>query len=181
MFLFGTLGRAWRPFPRSKASGPPKRPSALRPRPSDLFSTRERSRSPARDTPVHGNPHSAGEHEPMTQGAFRFQGLLTSGARLWDLDPVRSIPQRHWAPRAPPPSVWRAGLLAPLARAACISFMVLASHLLLPRKRDHSSTPCRLVPTDAPRSQHNHLHLSGSYGSGACGRVVTRWQAHRLR
>ncbi len=136
MFLFGTLGRAWRPFPPSKTSGPPKRPSALRPRPCDLFSTRERSRSPARDTPVHGNPHSAGEHEPLPLGAFRFQGLLTSGARLWALSPVRSIPERHWAPRAPAPSVPRAGLLAPLAGAECISFMVLASHLLLPRKRD---------------------------------------------
>src|SRR6266487_6682745 len=156
MFLFGTLGRAWRPFPRSKASGPPKRPSALRPRPSDLFSTRERSRSPARDTPVHGNPHSAGEHEPMTQGAFRFQGLLTSGARLWDLDPVRSIPQRHWAPRAPAPSVRRAGLLAPLAGAAYLSLMVMASYLLLPQKRDPSSTPCRWFPTHARRSLHTN-------------------------
>ena len=154
MFLFGTLGRAWRPFPPSKTSGPPKRPSALRPRPCDLFSTRERSRSPARDTPVHGNPHSAGEHEPLPLGAFRFQGLLTSGARLWALSPVRSIPERHWAPRAPAPSVPRAGLLAPLAGAECISFMVLASHLLLPRKRDPSSTPCRWFPTHARRSQH---------------------------
>jgi hypothetical protein len=143
-----------RSFPRSKASGPRKRHSALRPRPSDLFSTRERSRWGARDTPVHGNPHSAGEHEPMTQGAFRFQGLLRSGARLWDLDPVRSIPERHLAPLAPAPSVPRAGLLAPLAGAACISLMVLASHLLLPRKRDPSSTPCRLVPTHARSGQH---------------------------
>jgi hypothetical protein len=76
-------------------------------------------------------------------------------ARLWDLDPVRSIPQRHWAPLAPPPSVRRAGLLAPLAGAAWLSFMGLASHLLLLRKRDQSSTPCRLFPTHARSSQHN--------------------------
>jgi hypothetical protein len=76
--------------------------------------------------PVAWQPHSAGEDQPLPLGAFRFQGLLTSGARLSDLDPVRSIPERHGAPRAPAPSVSRAGLLAPLAGAACISFMLLA-------------------------------------------------------
>jgi hypothetical protein len=80
--------------------------------------------------PVAWEPHSAGEHEPLPLAAFRFQGLLTSVVRLSDLHPVRSIQERHLAPRAPAPSVRRAGLLAPLVGAEWISFMGLASHLL---------------------------------------------------
>ena len=154
MFLFGTLGRAWRPFPPSKTSGPPKRPSALRPRPCDLFSTRERSRSPARDTPVHGNPHSAGEHEPLPLGAFRFQGLLTSGARLWALSPVHSrAALGSLSACALCPACWP-------SRTPCGSSMHLVHGTGISpasaRKRDPSSTPCRLFRTHARSSQHTH-------------------------
>ncbi len=56
----------------------------------------------------------AGEQEPITQGAFRFEGVLKSVAFLTNLHYVSPITGVRWATTLPPPSVPCAGILTPI-------------------------------------------------------------------
>ena len=98
------IGRALRPFPRSKPSGPVSRHSAFRFGPSPRQGRINRCR-------LHGAP--GGVCPPSS--AFRSLSvcLPLDWLALADLHPVSAITVERLATTPPPPSVPRAGIFAP--------------------------------------------------------------------